>query len=173
MQKRFVTEDVGRQFADTYTTVDTVWNQPVGFIMTPILLSTEKGKKYKEHPELMFADGVRDRTIYEVEGCPAIRVRQKTVTHIRNSGTNVDWVYNALKAFFTEEFIKAQFTLPNIWLITHNLHARKKAATELAERNRMRKQMTRPDQILKMEVASRTHNRSAASFTRELRELQR
>ena len=172
MQTRFVTEDVGRQFADTYTVIDTIWNQPVGFIMIPILLSKD-GKKFKEHPELMFVDGVRDRTIYEIEGCPAIKVRQKTISHIRGSGTNVDWVYNALKAFFTEDFIKTQFTLPNIWLITHNLHARKKAATEMAERNRMRKQMTSSDITLAKETAIRMRNRSAASHMREIRDLQR
>ena len=172
-QDRIVTYDVGKQFAETYTALDTIWNQPCGFILAPLLLSKE-GKRYKENLDLVLVPTARDRTIYEIEGCPAFKVRQKMVKHIANLGTNVEGLMMSLQCLFTDNFIKEQFTLPNIWLLANNVKARRNAQTELAQRNHKRNQMKKNGTLsLHQQCLERTVNKSVCKHTREIRELQR
>lgn len=146
-------------------------NKPAGFILLPILL---KDKRLAENPkEFVFTPNARHTEITDIEGCPAAWVRVKLIEHLRGLNDNVGGIIMQLRYLFTEDVIKRCFTLPNIWLLNHNIVARKKATYEMQMRNHMLKRVPKEELRLHADVDRRMQNRSVSSATRELRDLQR
>lgn len=161
----------GKEFVDTYTMIDTYQNRPCGFICVPFLL-TKEGKRYRENLDLVLNKKMKDRFIVEVEGVPCFKCRIRFIHSLRKCGSNFCRLYMQLDQFFTEEFIKLQFTQPNLWILHHNFHAKKAAITEQDWYNHLRKISSLTDQRLHREAELRTANRSVSANVRFTRSLQ-
>ena len=172
--QRQQTINYGALFADTYTMIDTYKNRPCGFICAPLLI-TKEGKKYRNNLDLVLNKKMSDRFIVEVEGIPCFKCRIRFIHSLRKCGSNFCRLYMQLDQFFTEEFIKEQFTTPNVWVLHHNFHAKKAIATQQQQYNHLRKisKLTSlTDQKLHREAELRTANRSVSTDARFTRSLQ-
>ena len=149
-------------FCDTYV----VAGGRHSYIMLSCL-ATDKGLA-----ERVLQPTARKQCLVQHDGFPAYRIRNRLAKALRKRRDNIAALFGDLYMMFTEEAIKKCFTMPNIWLLNHNEHARRARATEESELNRLRK-LDRVGFALRRQCEARTANKSATKFTRETRELSR
>lgn len=122
--------------------------------------------------EELFVPSARKSCIVEIDGIPAYQIRHKFHRAIRRRGDSATGLYGILNCIFTENAIRENFTLPNVWLLNHNAIARKRNITEESRMNHLRKQDTEGFR-LHSECRRETSNRSAIRVVRDIRALQR
>lgn len=147
------------QFCDTYL----VEHEGEYLVMLP---KTERAIV----AERLFTNG-RTQCLREYEGIPAYKVRGRFVEAVRRAGDNPRALYAELYRLFTEEAIKSNFLMPNVWLAKHNDEARRKRAAEVSEENRARKRNPK-GYALHRQCEARTANKSASQSVRETRNLE-
>lgn len=116
---------------------------------------------------------MKDREIIDVDGVPGFLCRVRFVKMLSRLEHNPGGIFLNLRPIFTEQFIKDAFTMPNVWLLHHNVVARKAAAHELNIRNVERKKIPISERMMHNEIVCRTANRSANACVRHERSLQR